>query len=87
MAIRGVLFDKDGTLLDFAATWTPVIRAAALAAARDDSVLCERLLLIGGYNPETGRIASNAVLAAGNTLELASATDYFAVSKNVHGDL
>ena len=27
--IRGILFDKDGTLLDFCAAWIPAYRAAA----------------------------------------------------------
>ena len=32
--IRGVLFDKDGTLLDFERTWTPVSRRCAELVAR-----------------------------------------------------
>src|SRR5438477_10103626 len=28
-AIRGILFDKDGTLVDYFATWTPAYRTAA----------------------------------------------------------
>ena len=32
-AIRGVLFDKDGTLLDFEATWPPAYAAVAEALA------------------------------------------------------
>jgi phosphoglycolate phosphatase len=73
MTIRGILFDKDGTLLDYAATWMPANRAAALATARGDTGLCERLLRAGGYDPDTGRIAGNAVLAAGNNIEIAAA--------------
>jgi len=73
MAIRGILFDKDGTLLDYDATWMPANRAAALAVARGDTGLGERLMVLGGYEPKTGRMAGNAVLAAGTNLEIATA--------------
>lgn len=71
MTIRGVLFDKDGTLLDYGATWMPANRAAALAAAHGDETLAERLLVAGGYDPVRDRIAANHVLAAGTNLEIA----------------
>ena len=71
-AIRGILFDKDGTLLDYAATWMPANRAAALAVARGDAALAEELLRAGGYESATGRIASNSVMAAGTSVELAA---------------
>ena len=70
-AIRGILFDKDGTLLDYVATWMPANRVAALAVARGDADLAETLLRDGGYEPATGRIGSNSVLAAGTTLDIA----------------
>lgn len=73
MAIRGILFDKDGTLLDYLATWVPANRVAALAAARGDPRLADRLLRIGGHDPETGQIAGDALLAAGNSLDIAAA--------------
>ncbi|MFQ5774903.1 MAG: HAD family hydrolase [Kiloniellaceae bacterium] len=73
MAIKGILFDKDGTLLDYAATWMPVNRAAALAAAGGDAELSQRLLVAGGYDPVRGRVAANTVLAAGNSTEIAAA--------------
>jgi phosphoglycolate phosphatase len=66
-----VLFDKDGTLLDYGATWMPANRAAALAAARGDEALAGRLLVAGGYDPVRDRIAANHVLAAGTNREIA----------------
>ena len=65
-AIRGVLFDKDGTLFDFQRTWVPVNRTAALAVADDDPELAERLLARGGQD-ESGRVAGGSLLAAGHT--------------------
>ena len=71
MTIRGILFDKDGTLLDYHLTWMPVNRTAALHAARGDAVLGARLLEIGGYDAATGRVDSGSPLAAWNTAEIA----------------
>lgn len=73
MSIKGVLFDKDGTLLDYGATWMPANRTAALAAARGDPVLAKRLLVAGGYDPARDRINANHVLAAGTAPEIAEA--------------
>ena len=33
MAIRGILFDKDGTVIDYWRTWVPINREVALFAA------------------------------------------------------
>lgn len=71
MSIRGILFDKDGTLIDFAATWLPVLRAAAEAAAGGDPELARRLLAVGGYDPATGQVRGGSALAAGNSEEIA----------------
>lgn len=72
MTIRGILFDKDGTLLDYTATWMPANRAAALAAARGDPGLSQHLLAVGGYDSREDRVAGNAVLAAGSNQEIAA---------------
>ena len=72
IAIRGILFDKDGTLLDYAATWMTANRVAALAVAGGDRALSARLLIAGGYDLERDRVGANTALAAGNAAEIAA---------------
>ena len=73
MKYRGIVFDKDGTLLDFHATWLPIYRFAAAEFAGDGTVLAARLLSNHGYNPERNRIAGGSLLAAGNNRQIAAA--------------
>jgi phosphoglycolate phosphatase len=70
-AIRGLLFDKDGTLLDYDASWTPVNRRAAHMAARGDADFAKRLLAAAGVDPETGRAAPDSVMSAGTAVDIA----------------
>lgn len=71
MAIAGILFDKDGTLLDYFKSWSPVNRKLALIAADGDADLAARLLKACGMDPETGHVVADSLLAAGNTEEIA----------------
>lgn len=73
MTIRALLFDKDGTLLDYHRTWTPLNREVALYAARGDGARAERLLEIAGLDRLTGRVKPGTVLAGGTNLEIAAA--------------
>jgi phosphoglycolate phosphatase len=68
--IRGVLFDKDGTLIDFFATWSPAYEQAAAELAQGDPALAERLLTIGGWDPATRRFKPDSALAAGTNAEI-----------------
>jgi len=70
-AIRAILFDKDGTLIDFQRSWGPVLREAAHLAAPGDSALARRLMMAGGMDPETLITAADTIFAAGNTAEIA----------------
>lgn len=70
--IRGVLFDKDGTLLDYARTWPPINREAAIYAAGGDVTLAGELLTLGGQDPATGRVQPGSVLAVGTHEEIAA---------------
>lgn len=71
--IKAILFDKDGTLLDFDATWTPAFETAALLAAGGVTELAGTLLSSTGLDPATGKSAAGSLLAAGNSAELAAA--------------
>lgn len=62
--ISALLFDKDGTILDFYKTWIPINREMARDAAGGDDVLAAELLRAGGHDPETDIIAPGAVLSA-----------------------
>jgi phosphoglycolate phosphatase len=73
MAIRGILFDKDGTIIDYWRTWVPINREVALYAARGDTALAAELLQLGGHNPATDRITPGSPLAAGDFLDIAEA--------------
>lgn len=73
MSIKAILFDKDGTLLDFHATWVPAYRSAAQAVSRDAGRpdLADRLLTIGGYDHASGRCKPGQVLASGANRDIA----------------
>ena len=62
--IRGVLLDKDGTILDYARTWVPINREVALAAARGDRALADTLLRAGGHDPVSDAVRPGSPLAA-----------------------
>lgn len=71
MAIRGILFDKDGTLIDYARTWVPINRKAALYAAKWNPALADELLRLGGHDPETDQVTPGTALAAGDFNDIA----------------
>lgn len=72
MEIRAVLFDKDGTLIDFHATWAGFARRAALDAAGHDAARAAHLLEALGLDAETARFRPGSVLAAGTGAQVAA---------------
>jgi phosphoglycolate phosphatase len=71
--IIGILFDKDGTLLDFDKTWEPVNRKASLFAAAGDELLADRLMVICGMDPLTGKVSAGSLFAAAAPSQIAAA--------------
>ena len=72
MTIKGILFDKDGTLLDFHATWIPVNRLVAETVTSGDPDLTAVLLREGGHDPDSDHVTSGTPLAAGNSIDIAA---------------
>ena len=63
--LKGLLFDKDGTLIDFSGSWLKPIKeiASLVAAHASDPTLEMKLLLDGGYLPEEDRWAQDSTIA------------------------
>ncbi len=72
-AIKGILFDKDGTLFDYTATWMPLNHRAALMAARGNQERAHELMELGGWQSQTNTIRSGSLLAAHTNYEIATA--------------
>lgn len=71
--VRGIVFDKDGTLLDFTPTWLPAYKAGALFAAGGDAEIAQRMLTGTGLDEESGHFVHGSLLASGTTDQIAVA--------------
>ncbi|MFN7027709.1 MAG: HAD family hydrolase [Pseudorhizobium sp.] len=70
--IRGILFDKDGTLILYDESWGPVNREAARIAAAGHQHLEPDLLIAAGMDPVSSHTRADSLLAAGNAAEIAA---------------
>ncbi len=71
MTIQAVLFDKDGTLIDFNATYAPAFAAIVreLAGAEAADTLASAV----GFDLQTNAFAPGSVAIAGSSLDIAQA--------------
>ena len=72
-SIKAILFDKDGTLVDFEATWGAVNQKAGLLAAGGDVNLARDILDRCGVDPLTGKTRAESPLAIAAADEIAEA--------------
>ncbi|MEM6623018.1 MAG: HAD-IA family hydrolase [Pseudomonadota bacterium] len=69
-AIKGLLFDKDGTLFDFAASWSGVMDRT-LARLAPDADLRHQMATASGYDPVTRLFVPGSPAVAGALNEVA----------------
>jgi len=72
-AIKGLCFDKDGTLFDFAATWEAWAKAFLLRAAQGSQARAAAMGAQIGFDYEAGYFESTSLVIAGTAGEIADA--------------
>ena len=69
--ISAILFDKDGTLFDFDATWGAWARGVTFDLAGGDAAGAARLARVIGYDLAAGRFERHSPVIAGTVAEVA----------------
>ena len=69
LPLAGVLFDKDGTLIDFHATWGPAVHAMIHALADGDPALVQAQAEALHFSVGTRRFLATSPLIAGSTAD------------------
>ena len=70
MTIKGILFDKDGTLIEANGTWVPVYKAMLAKEMNADESQVVELMCMAGYDVDTDGFKAGSVLAAGTIGQL-----------------
>ncbi len=70
--VDAVIFDKDGTLIDLLASWSPAGQAWIEVASGGDAELAEELARVIGV--DNGEVVADGLLAAGTMGQLQAAT-------------
>jgi len=75
MSIEAIVFDKDGTLFDFAATWEAWAEAFLLRATGQDRPRAQAIGAEIGFDLAARRFAPDSVVIAGTPAEVADALE------------
>ncbi len=70
MAFRGILFDKDGTLIEHDCAWVPFYRRQLMRMKNVELAIAEQMMSLVGFDSVTGRISAGSIMAGGTTRQL-----------------
>ena len=70
MKFKGILFDKDGTLIESDGTWIPLYRRVLMRMKGVGETQANQLLALAGYDAASDRMIGGSVLAGGTTKQL-----------------
>lgn len=73
MEIKAILFDKDGTLLDFDATFVPATVKVIIDLAGGDETQAARIADAVGFDLKNQRLQSGSILISGSLDDIAEA--------------
>ena len=65
MALAGLLFDKDGTLIHFNETWNPAVLSVIRQQAQNDAAKLQRLAVALDYDLDASGFKAGAAFVAG----------------------
>ncbi len=68
--IKAIVFDKDGTLIDFEASWGTGMQALLDAVAPNDDVRMAKLADAAGFDLQNRRFAGGSVFVNGTTADM-----------------
>jgi phosphoglycolate phosphatase len=68
--IKAIVFDKDGTLIDFEASWSVGMDAMLDAVAPGDAARQSKLATAAGYDMQARRFAGGSVFVNGTTADM-----------------
>lgn len=71
--IKGFLFDKDGTLFDFTATWGAWTKSMITTESAGNATVADALSSALGFDMATAQFDANSIVIAGSVQEVAAA--------------
>ncbi len=73
MNVRGIIFDKDGTLFDFGATWETWAENVLMRATKGDRTRATTVGKAVGFDMVTRQFSASSIVIAGTSAEIAEA--------------